>query len=110
MAITVQQIHPMAHLPLVLGVLWHLEVATVIYSMIPPHLAHVLSSGRGVEAVVLAILYGHYALYKVGARLEKSCNVVSASAGVNACLALRIPRRSARCGSRNPNALLPWRC
>jgi hypothetical protein len=30
MATTVQQIHPIAHLPLVLGVLRRLEVATVI--------------------------------------------------------------------------------
>ena len=30
MAITVQQIHPVAHLPLVLGVLRRLEVATLI--------------------------------------------------------------------------------
>src|SRR5262249_40895095 len=37
----------------------------------PPHPAHVLSCGRGVEALVLAILDGHHALYKVGARLEE---------------------------------------
>ncbi len=71
MAITVQQIHPVAHLPLVLGVLRRLEVATVIDRLIPPHPAHGLSCGRGVEAVVLAILDGHHALYKVGQRLEE---------------------------------------
>ena len=71
MATTVQQMHPVAHLPLVLGVLRRLEVATVIDRLIPPHPAHGLSCGRGVEALVLAILDGHHALYKVGARLEE---------------------------------------
>ena len=71
MAIAVQQISPIAHLPLVLGVLRRLEVATVIDHLIPPHPAHVLSYGRGVEALVLAILDGHHALYKVGQRLEE---------------------------------------
>src|SRR5215475_6405311 len=70
MAITVQQIYPMAHLPLVLGVLRRLDVATVIDRLLPPHAAHVLSTGRGVEALVLAILDGDHALYKVGQRLE----------------------------------------
>src|SRR5215468_1213499 len=71
MALTVQQIHPVAHLPLILGVLRRLEVATVIDRLLPPHPAHVLSSGRGVEALVLAILDGDHALYKVGHRLEE---------------------------------------
>src|SRR5882672_1368430 len=71
MAIAVQQTHPVAHLPLVLGVLRRLEVATVIDRLIPPHPAHGLSCGRGVEALVLAILDGHHALYKVGRRLEE---------------------------------------
>jgi transposase len=71
MATTLQQIHPIAHLPLVLGVLRRLEVATVIDRLIPPHPAHGLSCGRGVEALVLAILDGHHALYKVGKRLEE---------------------------------------
>jgi transposase len=70
MTTTIQQIHPVAHLPLVLGVLRRLEVATVIDRLIPPHPAHGLSCGRGVEALVLAILDGHHALYKVGRRLE----------------------------------------
>src|ERR1041385_7801011 len=35
MAMTVQQMHPVAHLPLVLGVLRRLEVATVIDRLIP---------------------------------------------------------------------------
>jgi transposase len=70
MAMTVQQIHPVAHLPLVLGVLRRLEVATLIDGLIPPHPAHGLPCGRGVEALVLAILDGHHALDKVGKRLE----------------------------------------
>jgi transposase len=71
MAIAVQQIDPVAHLPLILGVLRRLEVATLIDRLIPPHPAHGLSCGRGVEALVRAILDGHHALYKVGKRLEE---------------------------------------
>lgn len=71
MALAVQQIRPVAHLPFVLGVLRRLEVATVIDRLLPPHPAHVLSSGRGVEALVLAILDGDHALYKGGRRLEE---------------------------------------
>ena len=71
MATTLQQIHPVAHLPLVLGVLRRLKVASLIDDLIPPHPAHGLSCGRGVEALVLAILDGHHALYKVGRRLEE---------------------------------------
>ena len=65
MAVSVQYMHPIAHLPLVLGVLRRLEVATVIDRRISPHPAHGLSGGRGVEALVLAILDGHHALYDV---------------------------------------------
>jgi len=71
MAITVQQIHPVAHLPLVLGVLRRLAGAPGVDRLIPPHPAHKLSCGRGVEALVLAILDGHHALSKVGKRLEE---------------------------------------
>jgi transposase len=71
MAMTIQQISPVAHLPLVLGVVRKLNVAALIDTFCPPHPAHVLSCGRGVEALVLAILDGHHALYKVGARLEE---------------------------------------
>src|SRR5215831_18653051 len=71
MAIAVQQIRPVAHLPLVLGVLRRLEVASLIDALIPPHPAHVLATGRGVEAPVLAILDGDHALYKVGQRLAE---------------------------------------
>src|SRR5919202_4885917 len=70
MAVTIHQISPVAHLPLVLGVIRKLNVATLIDTFCPPHPAHVLSCGRGVEALLLAILDGHHALYKVGARLE----------------------------------------
>src|SRR6266568_6641063 len=71
MAIAIHQIRPVAHLPLVLGVVRRLNVAALIDTFCPPHPAHVLSCGRGVEALVLAILDGHHALYKVGARLEE---------------------------------------
>jgi transposase len=70
MALTIQQISPVAHLPLVLGVVRKLNVAALIDTFCPPHPAHVLSCGRGVEALLLAILDGHHALYKVGTRLE----------------------------------------
>src|SRR4029434_1885872 len=71
MAVTIQQISPVAHLPLVLGVIRKLKVAALIDTFCPPHPAHVLSCGCGVEALLLAILDGHHALYKVGARLEE---------------------------------------
>jgi len=71
MAMTVQHIQPVAHVPLVLGVLRRLAVATVVDRLIPPHPAHGLACGRGVEALVLAILDGPHALDKVGKRLEE---------------------------------------
>jgi transposase len=71
MAITVSAIRPVAHLPLILGMLRKLEVATIIDDFLPPHPDNVLSGGHGVEALVLAILDGHHALYKVGTRLEE---------------------------------------
>src|SRR2546423_6558824 len=84
MAMTVQQIHPVAHLPLVLGSLRRLEVATVINHLILPHPAYGLSYGRGVEALVLAILDGPHALYKVGKRLEERGDVGVAAAWTHA--------------------------
>jgi hypothetical protein len=39
MAIAVQQSHPIAHLPLVLGVLRRLEIVTILDWLIPPHSA-----------------------------------------------------------------------
>jgi transposase len=71
MAVTIHQISPVAHLPLVLGVVRKLNVAAIIDTCCPPHPAHMLSCGRGVEALLLAILDGHHALYKVGMRLEE---------------------------------------
>jgi transposase len=70
MAVAIQPINPIAHLPLVLGVVRKLNMAALIDTFCPPHPAHVLSCGRGVEALLLAILDGHHALYKVGAHLE----------------------------------------
>jgi|SRR4029450_4292890 Domain of unknown function (DUF4277) len=71
MVIAIHQISPVSHLPLVLGVVRKLTVAALINTFCPPHPAHVLSCGRGVEALLLAILDGHHALYKVGTRLEE---------------------------------------
>lgn len=71
MAVAIHQISPVAPLPLVLGVVRKLQVAALIDRFCPPHPAHVLSYGRGVEALLLAILDGPHALYKVGARLEE---------------------------------------
>jgi hypothetical protein len=71
MAVVIHQIRPVAHLLLLLGVVRKLNVAALIATFCPPHPAHVLSYGCGVEALLLAILDGHHALYKVGARLEE---------------------------------------
>jgi hypothetical protein len=71
MAIVIRDIAPVGHLPLILGVLRKLNVASLVDTLIPPHPEHVLSCGRGVEALVLAILDGHHVLYKVGARLDE---------------------------------------
>jgi transposase len=71
MVVAIQQMSPVAHLPLVLGVVRKLNVAALIDTFCPPHPAHILSCGRGVEALLLAILDGHHALYKVGTRLEE---------------------------------------
>ena len=71
MTVSIRQVAPVAHLPLVLGMLRKLEVAQLIDTLIPPNPAHVLSCGRGVEALVLAILDGHHVLYKVGHRLDQ---------------------------------------
>jgi hypothetical protein len=71
MALAMHQISPVAHLPLVLGVVRQRNVAALLDTFCPPHPANVLSWGRGVEALLLAILDGHHALSKVGARLEE---------------------------------------
>jgi transposase len=70
MAVSVSEIWPVAHLPLVLGMLRKLEVAAMLDKLLPPHPDNIVSCGRGVEALVLAILDGSHALYKVGQRLE----------------------------------------
>jgi hypothetical protein len=70
MAVTMHQIRPVAHWPLALGVIRQLKVAALIETFCPPHPAPVLSCGCGVEALLLAILDGHHALDKGGARLE----------------------------------------
>ena len=62
MAVPMQHIRPVAHLPLVLGVVRKLNIAALIETFCPPHPAHVLSCGRGVEALLLAILAGPHAL------------------------------------------------
>jgi hypothetical protein len=64
MAVAMHQIRPVAHLPVVLGVVRKRNVAALIDTFCPPHPAHVLSCGRGVEARLLASLDGHHALYK----------------------------------------------
>ena len=71
MAVSIDRVAPVAHLPLVLGVLRKLDIAALVDSMILPHPEQVVSAGRAVEALVLAILDGHHALYKVGRRLEE---------------------------------------
>jgi transposase len=71
MAIAMHQSSPVAHVPLVLGGIRQRNVAALIDTFCPPHPAHVLSCGRGVEALLLVILDGHHALSKVGARLEE---------------------------------------
>jgi hypothetical protein len=69
MATTVQQMPPVAHMPLVLGGLRRLAVATVMARLIPPHPAPGLACGRGVEALGRAMLAGHHALSQGGSRL-----------------------------------------
>jgi hypothetical protein len=43
MALTVHRISPIAHLPLILGVVRKLEIAAIIDGLIPPNPANVLS-------------------------------------------------------------------
>jgi Domain of unknown function (DUF4277) len=56
MAIAVSEIRPVAHLPLVLGMLRKLEVMAVIDTLCPPHPDNVVSCGMGVEALVLRFI------------------------------------------------------
>ncbi len=62
MALTVHRISPGAHLPLILGVVRTLDMATLIDGLIPPHSANGRSGGRGVEALIRAVLAGHHVL------------------------------------------------
>ena len=62
MAVAIHHIRPVAHWPLVLGVSRKLNVAALSETFCPPHPAHILSAGRGVEALLRAILDGHPAL------------------------------------------------
>lgn len=71
LATPLPQRHPVAHWPLGLGVIRRLAVAPVLARLSPPHPAHGLTCSRGVEALVLAMLDGHQARYKVGQRLEE---------------------------------------
>ena len=71
MAVAIQQISPS---PLAVGAGGHPQAqrgGALIDTCCPPHPANVLSCGRGVEALLLAILDGHHALHKVGTRLEE---------------------------------------
>jgi hypothetical protein len=81
MAVAIQQISPVAHLPLVLGVVRKLNVAALIDTFCPPHPAHVLSCGRGVEALLLAMLDGRFRCYSTpyicSARLDPSSGTCS---------------------------------
>src|SRR5215471_637841 len=82
MAVSVPQMHPVAHLPVILGGIRRLEIAPIIDRLLPPHPAPVLSTGRGVEALGLAILDGDHALYKVGHRREERGMVSSLQPGL----------------------------
>jgi len=62
MALNGQQMRPVAHPPLILGILRRLAGATRIDRLIPPHPAHVVACGPGGAALVLASLDGQHAL------------------------------------------------
>ena len=71
MAMAMHQMRPVAHVPLGLGGIRKRTVAALSDTFCPPHPAHVLSGGRGVEALGLARLDGPHALSKVGTRREE---------------------------------------
>jgi hypothetical protein len=71
MAVGRQPSRPVAHGPVVLGVVRKLHIAALSETCCPPHPAHILSCGPGVQALRLAMLEGPHALYKVGARVEE---------------------------------------
>jgi hypothetical protein len=70
MAGLINELAPVAQLPLGLGRLRKTEAAAVSDAIRPPGPRHVRSCGRGVEALVRAMLDGEHALYQVGRRLE----------------------------------------
>jgi Domain of unknown function (DUF4277) len=82
MAMAMQPSSPVAHLPVVLGVARQRQVAAVIETCCPRHPAHVLSCGRGGEALLLAMLDGPHALAQVGARREERGMVPLRQAGL----------------------------
>ena len=71
MAVAMPQSSPVAPWPLVLGVRRKRNGAALSATFCPPHPAHGLSGGQGVEALLLAMLDGPPALSQVGARLEE---------------------------------------
>jgi hypothetical protein len=71
MAMTVRAMRPVAHVPFLLGMGRKLDVAAIMEACLPSHPDKGLSSGRGVEALVLALLDGHHARSKVGTRWEE---------------------------------------
>src|SRR6185503_7518358 len=66
-----QQSSPVAHGSLGLGVVRTRHVVALIDTCCPPHPAQTISWGHRVEALLLAVLDGHHALYKGGPRLEE---------------------------------------
>lgn len=71
MDVSISSVSPVAHLPLMLGMLRKLEVSSIVDEIIPSHPDNVISTGRGVEALVLSVLDGEHALYRVGDRLRE---------------------------------------
>jgi|SRR5712691_9297203 len=71
MAVEVSEIRPVTHLPLILGMLWKLEV-TARPGCVPPAPSHhdscLWPAGGSLD---LGDSGGHHALYKVGQRLEE---------------------------------------
>ena len=69
MAVARHHLRPGAHWPVVLGLVRTRTVAARIAPCGPAPPAHGLSAGRGVAALLRAMLEGHHALATVGARL-----------------------------------------
>lgn len=59
------------HLPLVAACMRHLEIAKTIDEIVPPHTLNHVTNGECVEALVLMILTGEHALYKVSETLSE---------------------------------------